>query len=89
VQERVGAARRFLRQFHNLLIYVLLAASITTAALGRFVDTGVILGVVLINALIGFIQEGKAEQALEAVRGLLAHRANAHRVTHMGGCRTP
>jgi P-type E1-E2 ATPase len=63
---------------------VLLAASITTAALGRFVDTGVIFGVVLINALIGFIQEGKAEQALEAVRGLLAHRANARRVTHMG-----
>ncbi|MGB3022098.1 MAG: cation-transporting P-type ATPase, partial [Methyloceanibacter sp.] len=41
---------RFLRQFHNVLIYVLLAASLVTASLGHWVDTGVILAVVVINA---------------------------------------
>jgi len=66
---------RFLGQFHNVLIYVLLAAAAVTAALTHWVDTGVILGVVLINALIGYLQEGKAERALEAIRHLLSPRA--------------
>ena len=43
---------RFLLQFHNILIYVLLAAAAVTALLGHAVDTGVILGVVLILSLI-------------------------------------
>lgn len=70
---------RFLLQFHNPLIYVLLAAGLTTLALGSYVDAGVIMGVVLINAIIGHIQEGKAERALDAVRGMLAARANVWR----------
>ena len=53
---------RFLTQFHNVLIYVLVGAALVTAALAHWVDTGVIVGVVLINGLIGFIQEGKAER---------------------------
>ena len=76
---RAGPAIRFLRQFHNLLIYVLLAAALVTAALGHLVDTGVILAVVLVNAVIGFIQEGKAEQALAAIRGMLAPAARVLR----------
>ncbi len=63
---------RFLSHFHNVLIYVLLASAGVTAALQHWVDTGVILAVVLVNALIGFIQEGKAEQAMAAIRGMLA-----------------
>ncbi|WP_345986329.1 cation-transporting P-type ATPase [Sulfurimonas sp. HSL-1656] len=63
---------RFLAQFHNILIYVLLGAAFITALLGHLVDTAVILAVVLINALIGFLQEGKAEKALEAIRHMLA-----------------
>lgn len=51
-----SALRRFLAQFANLLIYVLLAAATVTAALGHPADTAVILGVVLINAIIGFVQ---------------------------------
>jgi magnesium-transporting ATPase (P-type) len=62
---------RLLAQFHNILIYLLLVAALVTALLGHWVDTVVILGVVVINALIGFIQEGKAEKALEAVGDLL------------------
>ena len=63
---------RFLSHFHNVLIYVLLASAGVTAALQHWVDTGVILAVVLVNAVIGFIQEGKAEQAMAAIRGMLA-----------------
>ena len=63
--------RRFLLQFHNLLIYVLLAAMLMTLAMGEWLDSAVIFAVVLINAVIGFIQEGKAEQAMRAIQSLL------------------
>ncbi len=72
---RRSALRRFLSHFHNLLIYVLLASAAVTAVLGHAIDTGVILAVVLVNAVIGFIQEGRAEQAMEAIRGMLAPRS--------------
>ncbi len=62
---------RFLLQFNNILIYVLLGAAVITALLHHVIDTLVILAVVIINALIGFIQEGKAEQALGALRQML------------------
>ncbi|MDS4027514.1 MAG: cation-transporting P-type ATPase [Candidatus Contendobacter sp.] len=74
-----GPVVRFLLQFHNVLIYVLLASAIITAALGHAVDTGVILGVTLINAIVGFVQEGKAESALAAIRKMLSPRALALR----------
>ncbi len=67
--------QRLLQQFHNLLIYLLLGAAGITALLQQWVDTGVIVAVVVINALIGFIQEGKAEQALAAIRRLLSLKA--------------
>ncbi len=63
---------RFLRQFHNVLIYVLLAAAVITALMGHWLDTAVIAGVAVLNALIGFIQEGKAEAALAAIRKMLS-----------------
>lgn len=74
-RERTPGWRRFLRQFDNVLIQVLLAAGATALALGEIVDAGVILAVVLINGVVGHLQEGKAERALEAIRGLLAPRA--------------
>jgi len=76
---RRGPWRRFLLQFHNVLIYALLASAVITGWLGHWVDTAVIVGVVLINALIGFIQEGKAEQALNAIRRMLSPRAQVLR----------
>ncbi|WP_202603405.1 cation-transporting P-type ATPase [Photobacterium halotolerans] len=70
---------RFLKQFHNILIYVLLGSSAMTAMLGHVADTLVILAVVIVNAVIGFIQEGKAEQAMDAIRHMLALRASVLR----------
>ncbi len=72
---RQSAWSRFLHQFHNILIYILLGAGAITAGLGHWVDTGVIIGVVVINALIGFLQEGKAEKALDAIRQMLSFQA--------------
>jgi len=70
-----GPLVRFLYQFHNILIYVLMAASAVTAVLGHWLDASVILGVVLANAVIGFVQEGKAENALRAIRQMLSPNA--------------
>lgn len=70
-----GPFIRFAIQFHNPLIYVLLAAGITTLMLRDWIDAGVIFSVIFINAAIGFVQEGRAERALEAVRAMLASRA--------------
>ncbi len=74
-----NALVRFLRHFHNILIYVLLGSATITASLGHLIDTFVILAVVVANAIIGFIQEGKAERAMDAIRLLLAPRANVLR----------
>jgi calcium-translocating P-type ATPase len=65
-----------------MLIYVLIGAAIVTAGLQHWVDTGVILTVVLANAVIGFVQEGKAETAMAAIRNLLAPRAAVQRDGH-------
>lgn len=66
---------RFLSHFHNVLIYVLIGSAAVTAALSHWVDTGVILAVVIVNAVIGYVQEGRAEQAMAAIRGMLAPRS--------------
>ncbi|WP_245185386.1 HAD-IC family P-type ATPase [Falsiroseomonas frigidaquae] len=66
-----GPLRRFLRQFHDVLIYVLLAAAALSLALGHALDAGVILAVVVLNAVIGFVQEGKAARAMEAISGMI------------------
>lgn len=72
---RRGALLRLLLQFHNILLYIMIAAAIITALLGHWVDTGVLLAAVIINAVIGFIQEGKAETALDSIRTLLSPHA--------------
>ena len=77
--KRQGPFARFLQQFHNVLIYVLLGAGLVTALLGHWIDSGVIVGVVVINAIIGFIQEGKAEKALDAIRNMLSQQATVKR----------
>lgn len=70
-----GPLLRFIYQFHDVLIYVLIAAGVITALLQHWVDAAVIFGVVCVNALIGFVQEGKAENALRAIRQMLSSNA--------------
>ena len=74
-----SALVRFLLQFHNILIYVLLGSAVITAALDHLLDTLVILAVVVANAIIGYLQEGKAEKAMDAIRQMLAPQASVLR----------
>jgi magnesium-transporting ATPase (P-type) len=78
-EHREGPLVRFLKQFRNVLIYILIVAAVFTAFLGEWIDTGVIIAVVLVNALIGFVQEGKAERALEEIRRMLSLEASVIR----------
>ena len=64
---------RFLKQFNNPLIYVLLITATITLVLGAWLDASVILGVVAANAIIGYIQESKAERAINALQQMLTH----------------
>lgn len=66
---------KFFKHFHDVLIYVLLVAAVITFILQHYIDTGVILAVVVINAAIGFIQENRAEKALEGIRKMLSVKA--------------
>lgn len=74
-----SACLRFLSQFNNALVLVLLAAAGVTLLLGHFMDCVVIVGVTVLNALIGFIQEGRAEAALDAIRDMLTPSASVVR----------
>ena len=73
--KRRSALTRFAAQFNSALIYFLLAAALAAWILGHRIDAAVIVAVVLLNALVGFVQEGKAEKALEAMRRLIAPQA--------------
>ncbi|HEX6142487.1 MAG TPA: cation-transporting P-type ATPase [Geminicoccaceae bacterium] len=74
-----GPLLRLALQFHNLLIYVLLGAAAFSLVLDHVVDAAVILGVVIVNAIIGFVQEGKAERALDAISRMIDPRASVRR----------
>jgi len=74
-----GPFMRFLSQLNNVLVYVLLGAGFAKVMLDLWVDAGIIFGVVLINALLGFIQEGKAEKALDSIRNMLSAEARTVR----------
>jgi magnesium-transporting ATPase (P-type) len=76
---RRSALARIVAQLDNLLIYVLIASGIVTALLGHWTDSIVILAVVVLNAAIGFWQEGRAEDALAAVRAMLSAEASVLR----------
>ena len=81
VTEKPGTPswKRFLLQFHQPLIYILLVASGLTLALGEIVDGFVIFGVVLILGVIGYIQEAKAEDAIRALTKMLVAQATVRR----------
>ena len=70
---------RFLAQFNNILVYVLLAAGFTKLMLSLWVDAAIIFAVVVLNGLLGFIQEGRAEKALDSIRNMLSAEARTLR----------
>jgi cation-transporting P-type ATPase F len=74
-----GPLRRLLRQLNSPLIYVLLVSGIVTLAIGEHVDSAVIFGVVVLNAVVGYVQESKAEAALDALRALVSTSARVVR----------
>ncbi len=78
-QKPRSALSRFLGQLNNLLIYVLLGSATITAILGHALDTSVILGVIILNAIFGLVQEGKAERAIHAIRGMISPTASVIR----------
>lgn len=77
--KRRGPLVRLLAQFNNVLVYVLLGAGFTKLMLGLWVDASIIFGVVILNAVLGFIQEGKAEKALDSIRNMLSAEARTLR----------
>ncbi len=81
LSERRGtpAWKRFLLQFHQALVYILLVSAAVTLALQEYVDSGVIFGVVVLNAIVGFIQESKAAQAIEALSRVMVSEATVIR----------
>ena len=63
--------QKFFIQFHNALIYILLAASFVTALLDEWIDSSVIFAVVIINVIVGFVQEIKAQEAIESLKQMM------------------
>jgi magnesium-transporting ATPase (P-type) len=74
-----GPFIRFFAQFNNILVYVLLGAGFVKLMLDLWVDAAIIFSVVVLNALLGFIQEGKAEKALDSIRNMLSAEARTLR----------
>ncbi|MFW6103290.1 MAG: cation-translocating P-type ATPase, partial [Chloroflexota bacterium] len=78
-QKKPSPILLFLRQFLSPLIYVLLVAAVLSLFLSEYLDFAVIMGVLLLNALIGFIQEHQAARAMEALMRMAAPKAIVHR----------
>ncbi|TCO92460.1 P-type E1-E2 ATPase [Chthoniobacter flavus] len=74
-----GPFVRLLSQFNSVLVYVLLAAGFTKLMMSLWIDGSIILGIVVLNALLGFLQEGKAEKALDSIRNMLSAEARTLR----------
>jgi magnesium-transporting ATPase (P-type) len=77
--KKKGPVARFFAQFHSVLIYVLLAAGFIKALLGLWLDASIIFAVVILNSLLGFLQEGRAEKALDSIRNMLSAEARVLR----------
>jgi Ca2+-transporting ATPase len=77
--ERISRLQILLHQFKSPLIYILLIAAVVTAFLEEYKDTGVILAILLINAIVGYIQEYKAEKNVRALKSMVVARARVLR----------
>ncbi len=81
---RPGFLQMFLAQFNNFVIWILIGASIISALLGDYIEASAIMAIVILNAAIGVIQEGKAEEALAALKKMAAPDAQTIRDGHRG-----
>lgn len=70
-----GPIKVFLRQFHNPLVYVLIVSAILATLMKKYTDAGVVLAVVILNSIIGFIQEFRAGKALAALASMVPEKA--------------
>ncbi|MCT9820595.1 HAD-IC family P-type ATPase [Microbacterium sp. W1N] len=77
--KRTPAWLRFLSHFNDTLIFILLASAVIKAVMADWLDFWVIISVTIINAVIGYVQEGRAEKALAGIRGMLSSDAHARR----------
>ena len=75
----VPAWKKFLAQFSDVVVWILIAAAFISGAMGEWTDTAAIVTIVLLNALLGFYQEGKAEKSLAALQSLAAPKAKVVR----------
>ncbi len=78
-KKQQSAFVRFLLQFHQPLIYILLAATVVTIFLEEYIDSIVIFAVVFINAIIGYVQESKALEAIDALAKSMSSKAQVIR----------
>jgi len=81
-KKKIPLWRVFLRQFSDFMILVLIAAAVVAGIVGDLADTIVILAIVLANAIVGFVQEYRAEKAMDALKKMAAHSATALRDGH-------
>ncbi|MBE0568082.1 MAG: HAD-IC family P-type ATPase [Deltaproteobacteria bacterium] len=75
----ISRIKIFLHQFTSPLIYILVAAAVVTAILGEYIDTGVIVAVLILNAVIGYFQEFKAETSVRALKSMVVPKARVVR----------
>jgi magnesium-transporting ATPase (P-type) len=78
-EEKINKLKILLKQFASPLIYILLIAGIVTLFIQEYIDSGVIFAVVILNAVIGFVQEMKAEESVRALKKMVVPKAKVLR----------
>nr|MBP7529530.1 HAD-IC family P-type ATPase [Syntrophorhabdaceae bacterium] len=78
-EEALSRLAVLIHQFKSPLIYILIVAAVVTAILREYIDTGVIVAVVILNAVVGYFQEYKAESSVRALKGMVVAKARVVR----------